>query len=289
MKYCGNCGKENEDALVICAGCGAVFPTSILQAAPPLIAPPFLPLVPPAPRELKAGLAIGIFGVYLGAQVIGGFIAGLLIGISHPIQAGVHAHSDEMQAVMLWAIFLAMLLGGIAVVWTVLAMELPVKDTSPTGPAWVRGSRRDIAKGLATGVIVSLFWLLLLATFGHQPQSDDEVGPMTRMGLTAGFGRIMWITMALLLAPPVEELLFRGVFYAGFRKSFGATVAALVTTGVFVFLHFPEFIYQPLAIVAITSLALVTLWLRLRTNAIGPSIAAHFGYNAVIAATLFVR
>ena len=43
-----------------------------------------------------------------------------------------------------------------------------------------------------------------------------------------------------------------------------------------------ELISQPLAVFGITGLALVALWCRLRSNAIGPAIATHFAYNAVI-------
>jgi membrane protease YdiL (CAAX protease family) len=290
MKSCGYCGKENEDALAFCAGCGCTFGALVLQAPPPIIAPPLLPIAPPAPRELRAGLATGIFGVYLGGQFIGGFIAGVIGGASSGMLSpdGTHVESASLEAIMPWTIFLTMILGGIAVVWMVLGMELPVADTSPTGPAWVRGPWRNVAKGLMAGIILASLWVLLMMSFGHRSESDHELSPMARMATEGGMGRIIWVITALFLAPPVEELLFRGVFYAGYRKSFGAAVATFVTTAVFVGLHFPEFVYQPLAIIAITGLSLVTLSLRLRFNAIGPSIAAHFGYNAVVASLLFL-
>jgi membrane protease YdiL (CAAX protease family) len=63
----------------------------------------------------------------------------------------------------------------------------------------------------------------------------------------------------------------------------GAVAAAALTTIIFVSLHFTELIYQPLAVFAIGGLALGALVLRLRSNAIGPAIAVHFGYNATIA------
>jgi membrane protease YdiL (CAAX protease family) len=290
MKACDYCGKESEDVLVICAGCGADFPASIHQPEPPVIAPQYLPLVPLAPRELKAGLATAFFGVYLGTQLIGGFIAGFIALFSSPFEPaqGVRVHGAILDAIMPWTIIVTMLMSGLAVMIIAMSMQLTLNDTSPTGPAWVRGSWRDIIKALLTGVILAVLWVVLMTSFGHQPQTDDELGPMTRMASTAGFGRVAWLIAALVLAPPVEELLFRGIFYAGYRKSFGAPVATLVTTTIFVLLHYPEFIHQPLAIVALTSMALIALWWRLRSNALGPSIAAHFGYNAVIAATLFL-
>ena len=88
---------------------------------------------------------------------------------------------------------------------------------------------------------------------------------------------------ALLLAPPIEELLFRGVLYGGYRRSLGAPAAAALTTSIFVILHVSEIVYYPPAALGIASLALVALWFRLRSAAIGPAIAVHFGYNLVIA------
>jgi hypothetical protein len=37
------------------------------------------------------------------------------------------------------------------------------------------------------------------------------------------------------------------------------------------------------ALLGITTLALLALWMRLRSAAIGPAIAAHLGYNAAVA------
>ena len=184
------------------------------------------------------------------------------------------------------AILLTMIFGGTGIVWLAIIFELPLKDGSPTGAAWVRGSWSNIAKGLGTGISVSLLWLGLLSGFSHGAQNEEDIGPLTRMGITPGFSQIVWVLVALVFAPPIEELLFRGIFYGGYRKSFGPFVATVTTTTIFVLLHFNEFIHQPLAVFAIASLALAALWWRLHSNAIGPAIAAHFGYNAVLAVTV---
>ena len=179
-----------------------------------------------------------------------------------------------------------MVFSGTAIVLIAFALELPLKDGSPTGAAWVRGSWRNIAKGLSTGVLIAVLWTLLLLNFGHYSQNGEAIGPLTRMGITPGFSQIVWVLLALMFAPPIEELLFRGIVYGGYRKSFGPVIATTVTTVVFVLLHYTEFIHQPLAILSITSMALLALWWRLRSNAIGPAIAAHFGYNAVLVVVL---
>jgi uncharacterized protein len=89
--------------------------------------------------------------------------------------------------------------------------------------------------------------------------------------------------MALLLAPPVEEMLFRGVLYGGYRKSLGATGATWLTTSIFALMHIGEVIYFLPALLVIAGVALLALRMRLRHSAIGPAVAVHFGYNFILA------
>jgi membrane protease YdiL (CAAX protease family) len=290
MKACTQCGRENEDVLVFCSECGTAFPPPILPLEPPLLAPAFPPLTPLGPRELNGGFATAIFGIYLAAQFGAGLIAGLIVALLSGMRGdsdSSHQMADRLQVIMPLALFLAVLLGGVATIGMSVIFKFKLNDTSPTGAAWVRGSWRDIAKGLITGAIVSVLSLILLLNFGSDFQEED-LGPLTRMSLTTGIPQILWAIVALCFAPPFEELLFRGILYGGYRKSLGAVAAAVLTTFIFVALHFDEFIRQPLAIISITSLALLALWWRLRSGAIGPAIAAHFAYNAVVAATVFV-
>jgi membrane protease YdiL (CAAX protease family) len=89
---------------------------------------------------------------------------------------------------------------------------------------------------------------------------------------------------ALLLAPPIEELLFRGVAYGGYRRSFGPTLAAALSTSIFWVLHLTEMINNLPAALGVAAMALVALWFRLRGAAVGPAVAAHLGYNAALVA-----
>jgi membrane protease YdiL (CAAX protease family) len=92
----------------------------------------------------------------------------------------------------------------------------------------------------------------------------------------------MFLIAALLLAPPFEEMLFRGVLYAGYRRSLGAGKAAFLTTTIFVVLHLTEALAYWPSIIAITAMALLALRMRLRSSAIGPAVALHFGYNLMM-------
>jgi membrane protease YdiL (CAAX protease family) len=99
----------------------------------------------------------------------------------------------------------------------------------------------------------------------------------------------MWAILAIGVAPPTEELLFRGVLYAGFARSWGARAAAVVTTALFVALHAPEIRgYWP-GWMVIASLGALALRARLRTGSLAPAIALHVGYNLALVVVIYGR
>ncbi len=77
-------------------------------------------------------------------------------------------------------------------------------------------------------------------------------------------------------------MLFRGLIYGGFRRSFGGVSAAVLCTSLFVLIHISEIKHYWPAAIGVTGMAVTMLWLRLRSSAIGPSIAAHVSYNLLI-------
>lgn len=283
MKVCDYCGRENQDTLLFCAECGTLLvPPKLLPTAPALIPPPLF--LPEPPRELRAGPATLILLGYLAAQVFCGFLAGIVAGIMVGMQGlhGREAIAAAIEKVMPISVPVFLILGGIVAFWLAIALvPARLRDTSPTGAAWVCGRWPAIGRGLLLGMLVA-GGCVVLSVFGHQ-DLETKAGPLTRMAMTPGLPQVLWLIAALLLAPPVEELLFRGVLYGGYRRSLGPIWAAALTTFIFVLLHFPEVVHSLTAVAGITGLALTALWSRLRSGAIGPAIAVHIGYNAVVA------
>jgi membrane protease YdiL (CAAX protease family) len=93
--------------------------------------------------------------------------------------------------------------------------------------------------------------------------------------------------LGVLIAPPIEDFLFRGVLYAGFEKTWGRTISVLLVTVTFVLLHLPETrSYWP-ALVAIAIMALALAAFRIRSGSIGPAIMLHAYYNLGLAMMVF--
>src|ERR1051326_5013545 len=160
-----------------------------------------------------------------------------------------------------------------------------IMETCPTGGAWVLGDRVWIARGIGLGVAVGLvflgIWWIASKTFAFEGVHGPP-GALSDMSTRIGVEQCTWIVLALLVAPPVEEMLLRGAVYGGFRRSFGPLWAALLTTGTFVLLHIDEVMHFPLTVSGMVGMSAAALLSRTRSSAIGPAIGAHFGYNAVI-------
>jgi len=101
----------------------------------------------------------------------------------------------------------------------------------------------------------SLRIYLLVAFWVFPPKLQHSWSPFADAVVNGGWPRHGWALLALVLAPVVEEFLFRGVVFAGLARSWPVPFASLVTTIVFVLGHgFSLHPYWP-AILAITSFA----------------------------------
>jgi membrane protease YdiL (CAAX protease family) len=255
MKVCDYCGKANDENMSFCAECGTDLnvPKEDLSAKKNL------------PRTLNAKVATTILLALLATQFFSGFF---IIFINDII-----------------GLVLSHVLGGIVMILMAFAL-IPkyLKDTSPTGAAWVLGRRDAMMKGLAIGLIIGVcIQAFILISKSKYYVTYKNLDALNRMAYTPGLQQWVFVVTVIFLAPPVEEMLFRGIFYGGYRKSFGPVWAAVSTTFIFVALHLLEYVHFPSVIMGIIALALATLWCRLHWNAIGPAIAVHAGYNFVVA------
>ena len=263
MKCCDYCGKENEEALLYCLGCGTELlpPKTVSESVPK----------PRVSKVLNAKWATVILLVFILAQGVGGIIGGLF-GL---VFTGWSAFSFE--TLRPFVVMAGLICGAITLVWITRAFGFRFHDISPFGPAWVRGSCRDIGIGFAMGILIyAADWVLLRLV----PYTRVPMDPTTRMILRHGFPRICAVIACLLFAPIFEEMAIRGVAYAGYRRSFGPIGAAALTTFLFVLMHEP--LYRQTRILQLTTISLAAVWLRLRSRAIGPAIAQHFAYNACV-------
>ena len=130
----------------------------------------------------------------------------------------------------------------------------------------------DIGVGVACGVAAQLLIAVVYLLAGV-----DEDGPARQL-TSKGAGTAGLIGMLLLLAvvaPIVEELLFRGLLQGGLAARMDARLALALTSVAFAAVHF-----QPVQFPGLVIAGLVFGGLALRAGRLGPAIVAHMAFNA---------
>ena len=100
--------------------------------------------------------------------------------------------------------------------------------------------------------------------------------------------KIGWVLMFVVLFPVVEETLFRGFLFTGSAQSWSPSVAGVLTTLVFVAVHMPKVLEYWPALVAVTLIGTLTVFLRIRAGSLAPGIAMHSTYNGTLVAAAFL-
>ncbi len=90
-------------------------------------------------------------------------------------------------------------------------------------------------------------------------------------------GRVVLAILVMgVLAPLVEELVFRGLLYGYVEGRFGAMAALIVSSLAFAAAH-----VEPIHVALVLPIGVLLGWTRMRTGSLWPAIAAHVANNAV--------
>jgi len=145
---------------------------------------------------------------------------------------------------------------------------------------------QQVAIAAAVGLLLSaLFGLVLMPMF--PPSSPQQLGPLVAAVSEGGWVLYVCTFFAVCIAPPSEELIFRGVFFAGLARRMSGILAALISSVAFVLIHVSSTSpYWP-ALVAVALLALAAQLARVRTGSLVPGIAMHAVYNAALFAAAY--
>jgi membrane protease YdiL (CAAX protease family) len=145
------------------------------------------------------------------------------------------------------------------------------------------GTRRQLLRAGLAGATLGLVALVLMPYVPYSPTSPDL---MDELLSSPGPARWSWILSAVILAPPVEELVFRGVLLGGLAKIWNLRTAAVVSGVTFWAMHAPEWLRYWPAAMAIALMTVIVTTLRIWTRALGPPIVAHSAYNLLMASVV---
>ncbi len=240
------------------------------------------------PWRMGAARAWLIFASYLGVQFAIGLMVGVAASVAYFARHGLGRHPalpvDLNRTIVIGGGVAGMMGAAVVAYW--LAKRAARREPGLfRAIGWSGATKRVRTFAVVWGAALGVAFLALFAVF--PPPKEFHPGAILDALNAGGWAVALWVLVAVAIAPPVEEFVFRGVMWTGLSRSWGAGAAGAVVTLVFVALHFPETrMYVP-AIAAITGLGLSTLAIRALSRSLVPSVLLHASYNGVMVLSFF--
>jgi membrane protease YdiL (CAAX protease family) len=130
---------------------------------------------------------------------------------------------------------------------------------------------------LGCGGVLSV--LVFIVTAKMQPPENIPIEELFHYKDTA----LLFMAMAVLVAPLVEETVFRGYLYPLFAKSFGVVASILITGTLFGLMHGAQLGWTWELVSVLICVGVVFTFVRARTGSVFASFLLHLGYNTTIA------
>ncbi len=131
-----------------------------------------------------------------------------------------------------------------------------------------------VLAGIAITAVVSLT--------GWNPTPGADADTSQRRAFITGLGIQYALVAVVLLAPVVEEILFRGLLFRSLRQRMGFGPSTAITSVLFGVVHF-----NPLQAVWAALMSPYLCWIRERTGSIYPSMAVHALWNGFVLLVVF--
>ncbi len=244
---------------------------------PPHFSHPRIPediRVPWGIGDLVFFVAIAFLATFvIGLVVVGGFLA-FGVQVTALKQAG---RDQALVSIVAQAIIDLALFGYLA-----LHIRLKFRE-----PFWRTIGWRKLDSGiiprwlgyaglLFSGVVIS-FLVDALSNL-HPPKGNLPIDAIYQDRLSA----FLFLLMAVLLAPLVEETIFRGYIYPAIAKSWGVVVSVLITGALFGLLHGFQLGGAWWQIGLLIIVGIIFTWIRAVARTVAASYCMHLGYNSFL-------
>jgi hypothetical protein len=234
---------------------------------------------PPKPWALR-----DLF-LFLGFVPIAFFVANILAVLGYAlIQPALHAHltkeklsTDPFFLLALQTVFYGLMLAYIYILVAVGHAQ----------PFWVMLRWRRITAGKTFACLVGGAFMTVAIALLPPVLPDANQFPLENLFNSRAAACAIG-AFAILVAPLMEEMIFRGVLFGIFESQVGLRFAILTTAILFGGLHVPEYWGAWNHMFLIFLVGLVFSLARGRSGSLAPSVFLHVGYNGSMMIALFM-
>ncbi len=238
---------------------------------------------PRLPEDIRVPWGVGdlVFFIIVAAAgtfAIGLIVVGTFVAFGVKITAFEQSGRDQaLVSIVAQVIIDFALLGYLA-----LQIRLRFRE-----PFWQTIGWRHIDSGIIprwlaygslvfAGVVIS--FLVDAASNLYPPKGNLPIDAVYQDRLSA----FLFLLMAVLLAPVVEETIFRGYIYPAIAKTWGVTVSVLITGALFGLLHGFQLGGALWQIALLITVGIVFTWIRATARTVAASYCMHLGYNSFL-------
>ncbi|MDE8348701.1 MAG: CPBP family intramembrane metalloprotease [Acidocella sp.] len=241
-----------------------------------LIAPVSSTQLPTIPRRWGVAEAIKLLVGFILMQGVGVGGMAFVVGVSaalahiHPLQ-----HNNVVAATL--AGYLT------ATWWSVWYINRvgPTKlhDGSSRGVGWCPAAPSAYATAALLAGIIIILVIVIMHFFPPDIAALQNL-QTAKLLETAGAWKLGLLVLAVFIAPPAEEYIFRGGIFAALASRVSPLWAGVITTILFMAVHAPEKIHYPVGFIDVGLVGATAAWMRVRFQSIKPGILLHLLYNA---------
>ncbi len=147
----------------------------------------------------------------------------------------------------------------------------------PTRTTWAM-----VAIGLASGIVVAILAYTLNAIAVLVTGSEDPVEQqLLQDALAGGLPLVLVVILAVIVAPLVEEVIFRGVLFRALADRINLGVGLVLSSAIFALIHVEVVFSQPAALVGLFTVGLVLAVAYHLTGNLMVPILGHAVFNAI--------
>jgi membrane protease YdiL (CAAX protease family) len=147
-----------------------------------------------------------------------------------------------------------------------------------------------VAGWLGLGAALSIGAQLLLLPIDSIAGLKDSAQEVSKaLEHSSGAGRVLFGLAVVLVAPPVEELLFRGALLRSLQRRWSAAVAIFVSAAIFAGIHVVGDTGAGYVVPGLLVLGLVSGYQAVKRGDIVRSMLLHMGFNLLSAVALVLK